>query len=60
METANTKKMADYTRPLADIIDNTLANGGNVVIPSFAVGRTQELLFFYPGNQRAPYDAAQS
>ena len=40
------EKMADYTRPLADIIDNTLANGGNVVIPSFAVGRTQELLFF--------------
>lgn len=40
------EKLADYTRPLADIIDNTLANGGNVVIPSFAVGRTQELLYF--------------
>ena len=38
--------MTDYRKPLADIIDNTLANGGNVVIPSFAVGRTQELLYF--------------
>lgn len=30
---------------LAEIIDATLAKGGNVVIPSFAVGRTQELLY---------------
>ena len=36
----------DYTRDLAAIIDETLGNGGNVVIPSFAVGRTQELLYF--------------
>lgn len=35
----------DYTKALADIIDNTLSNHGNVVIPSFAVGRTQELLY---------------
>ncbi len=33
-------------RQLAEIIDETLAKGGNVVIPSFAVGRTQELLYF--------------
>ncbi len=36
----------DYVGDLAKIIDTTLARGGNVVIPSFAVGRTQELLYF--------------
>ena len=35
-----------YTDDLAKIIDQTMASGGNVVIPSFAVGRTQELLYF--------------
>lgn len=30
---------------LADIIRDTFEKGGNVVIPSFAVGRTQELLY---------------
>jgi len=35
-----------YTRELADLISETFAKGGNVVIPSFAVGRTQELLYF--------------
>ena len=34
-----------YIDQLAEIIDRTMARGGNVVIPSFAVGRTQELLF---------------
>ena len=37
---------ADYTEDLATVIDKTLGAGGNVVIPSFAVGRTQELLYF--------------
>ena len=36
----------DYAGDLAAIIDETLGNGGNVIIPSFAVGRTQELLYF--------------
>lgn len=36
----------DYVEDLAAIIDETMANGGNVIIPSFAVGRTQELLYF--------------
>ena len=36
----------DYTEDLAKVIDKTLAAGGNVVIPSFAIGRTQELLYF--------------
>jgi len=34
----------DVTQALEDIITATHARGGNVVIPSFAVGRTQELL----------------
>ena len=38
--------MWSYTDELAQIIDETIAKGGNVVIPSFAVGRTQELLYF--------------
>ena len=35
-----------YTGALAQVIDETFAKGGNVIIPSFAVGRTQELLYF--------------
>lgn len=35
-----------YTEALAQIIDETFSKGGNVIIPSFAVGRTQELLYF--------------
>ena len=31
---------------LARILQRTFDRGGNVVIPSFAVGRTQELLYF--------------
>ena len=40
------EKVEDYIPILADIFDKTLSDGGNVVIPSFAVGRTQELLYF--------------
>ena len=36
----------DYVTELARIIQKTFDRGGNVVIPSFAVGRTQELLYF--------------
>ncbi len=36
---------ADYTAQLTKIIYRTFERGGNVVIPSFAVGRTQELLY---------------
>ena len=36
----------EYKDELAKIIDETFRKGGNVIIPSFAVGRTQELLFF--------------
>ena len=36
----------DYTGLLAEVIQRTFDRGGNVVIPSFAVGRTQEMLYF--------------
>ncbi|MBQ9489489.1 MAG: MBL fold metallo-hydrolase [Lachnospiraceae bacterium] len=36
----------DYKGELTKILKDTFDRGGNVVIPSFAVGRTQELLFF--------------
>ena len=36
----------DYVKELAAILQETFDRGGNVVIPSFAVGRTQELLYF--------------
>ncbi len=35
----------DRVRAFAEIIERTLRRGGNVVIPAFAVGRTQELLY---------------
>ena len=35
----------DYVRELAEIIQQTFDRGGNLVVPSFAVGRTQELLY---------------
>ncbi len=36
----------DYVQALAGRIQQTLDRGGNMVIPSFAVGRTQEMLYF--------------
>ncbi len=36
----------NYVKELAGIIQETFNRGGNVVIPSFAVGRTQEMLYF--------------
>lgn len=36
----------DYVSELTEIIQSTLDRGGNLVIPSFAVGRTQVLLYF--------------
>ncbi|MGI6279980.1 MAG: MBL fold metallo-hydrolase RNA specificity domain-containing protein [Acutalibacteraceae bacterium] len=39
------EKRVDYVSQLTEIIDDTFSRGGNVVIPSFAVGRTQELLY---------------
>lgn len=36
----------DYTRALANTLQKTFDRGGSVIIPSFAVGRTQEMLYF--------------
>ena len=35
----------DYVNQLTEIIQETFDRGGNLVIPAFAVGRTQELLY---------------
>jgi Predicted exonuclease of the beta-lactamase fold involved in RNA processing len=35
----------DYTEQMANILQSTFDKGGNVVIPAFAVGRTQEMLY---------------
>ncbi len=39
-------KPLDYVHSLAAILQKTFDRGGNVIIPSFAVGRTQEMLYF--------------
>ncbi|MBE6009823.1 MAG: MBL fold metallo-hydrolase [Lachnospiraceae bacterium] len=36
----------DYAVELAKILQMTFQRGGNVVIPAFAVGRTQEMLYY--------------
>lgn len=36
----------DYISSLTAVLQRTFDRGGNVVIPSFAVGRTQEMLYF--------------
>ncbi len=35
----------DKAREFLDVVSTTLERGGNVIIPSFAVGRTQEILY---------------
>ncbi len=42
----HSKERPDYVGELTKIIQDTFDRGGNVVIPSFAVGRTQEMLYF--------------
>lgn len=36
----------DYAAELARVLATTFARGGNVVIPAFSVGRTQEMLYY--------------
>ncbi len=37
----------NYVEELTKILKHTFSKGGNLVIPSFAVGRTQEMLYFF-------------
>jgi metallo-beta-lactamase family protein len=37
----------DFRTRLAKIIESTAERGGSVIIPSFAIGRTQELLYLF-------------
>lgn len=39
--------LPDHVAILTEIVQKTLDRGGNVVIPAFAVGRTQELLYMF-------------
>ncbi len=39
-------KPTDYVTALAGVIQQTFDRGGSLIIPSFAVGRTQEMLYF--------------
>ncbi|MBR2577346.1 MAG: MBL fold metallo-hydrolase, partial [Erysipelotrichaceae bacterium] len=39
-------KVDDPLKQLSDIMNRTFKRGGNVIIPAFAVGRTQEVLYF--------------
>ncbi len=41
----NHRSMDETLEEFEGIIDESTANGGNILIPSFAVGRTQEILF---------------
>jgi metallo-beta-lactamase family protein len=53
------RPMADTLDELADIIAQASRSGGNILIPSFAVGRTQEIIFrlgeFYQDGKLANY-----
>ncbi|MCR4741044.1 MAG: MBL fold metallo-hydrolase [Lachnospiraceae bacterium] len=42
----HSNERVDYVGELTKVLKETFDKGGNVVIPSFAVGRTQELLYF--------------
>ena len=37
----------DYAKELARVCRETFVRGGNLVIPAFSVGRTQEMLYFF-------------
>ena len=41
----NHERHTDTIETFATLLENTISRGGNVIIPSFAVGRTQELLY---------------
>lgn len=50
------KEKKNKVEQFVDIINETIEKGGNVVIPSFAVGRTQEVIYDL-NKQREKYDS---
>ena len=40
------EKPKDYMEPFVKLLKETFQRGGSVIIPAFAVGRTQEMLYF--------------
>ncbi len=40
------EKTEDVKKQIANVINNTIAAGGNIVIPSFALERSQEVLYY--------------
>lgn len=40
-------KIYDKEQALAEIVNDTMDRGGNLIIPSFAVGRTQTLIYYF-------------
>lgn len=53
------KDSADKVERFVKIINETIEGGGNVIIPSFAVGRTQEIIYEL-NRQEALYSSARS
>jgi metallo-beta-lactamase family protein len=52
------RQLTDTEDELVDVITSTLKHNGNVIIPAFAVGRTQEIIFLFIDlirRQRLPY-----
>ncbi len=43
--TRNHENRGDRLQHLADVVNNTMRRGGNLLIPAFALGRTQDLLY---------------
>lgn len=41
----NHEEVPDYAVPMSELLERTFRRGGNVVIPAFSVGRTQEMLY---------------
>ena len=46
-------EVGDREQELLDIMQEALAKGGNIIIPAFAVGRTQVMLYYFQKMMRA-------